>query len=73
MLTELLNQRIVLYKKQYQIKNELSKLITDLKELENKIMESCDHQWIIDRESVYGPYTKPDKICEICKTIKYSN
>ena len=71
MLNTLLRQRNSLQRQHNQLTKQLQLLKEQLTQVEGQIKDTCQHQWEVDNESDYGPYGKPDKICQICHTVKY--
>ena len=69
-LSELMNKRVELNRRKYQLEMEIVQIESEIKKNQNEILHTCDHNWVRD-SAYYGPYDKPDDICTICGSINY--
>ena len=68
-LVSLLKNRERLEKEMQELFKKQKWIEKKLKEVSDKILDTCDHKW--ERENVWvGPYDKPDLICSICNSIR---
>ncbi len=68
-IAKLLELKNSTYKEIYAHENEITRLKNTIRQIEDKIMGICDHQWEYDHYT--GMYDKPDKVCKLCESRIY--